>query len=424
SFFGRTYNNLSSLSECKNSGRCIINKKTRTSCKSCRLRKCLMVGMSKSGSRYGRRSNWFKIHYLMQNNNNNNSSNNNHNISSSIEIPSEPTVASLADTQSTLDLRKPPRTNQSLSPVSKDCKMPHDSNLDTSYKLGSEFQSSQEKNLYHSPTTSSTESQNSDLTLDLEENPVIPPYPEQLYPKDLLSMCNLPALTEHLPIYVPSQSLAQRYLYPYYSSLFSVYSQSQYLDKLLQEAKQKEHSNSGHENDDGDDEDDDDDEIREKWSYNCRTATQIFCKCGSRLLHRKSALCTQGTPSIITEILSQHPSSLVRESINGKNSERHDAPCHNLLLENGYDNITVGTTPPQDLPIDLSTKNTMKNYSVIKLGEFEQSMHRTSFRSYEQEDNQNTKRNHKEDEKEEEEVDEIIFSPYQHMPLDLSYIGS
>lgn len=66
SFFGRTYNNLSSVSECKNNGECIINKKNRTSCKACRLRKCLLVGMSKSGSRYGRRSNWFKIHCLLQ----------------------------------------------------------------------------------------------------------------------------------------------------------------------------------------------------------------------------------------------------------------------------------------------------------------------------------------------------------------------
>ena len=44
----------------------MINKKNRTACKACRLRKCLFVGMSKSGSRYGRRSNWFKIHCLLQ----------------------------------------------------------------------------------------------------------------------------------------------------------------------------------------------------------------------------------------------------------------------------------------------------------------------------------------------------------------------
>lgn len=66
SFFGRSYNNLNSITECKNNGECVINKKNRTACKSCRLRKCLLVGMSKSGSRYGRRSNWFKIHCLLQ----------------------------------------------------------------------------------------------------------------------------------------------------------------------------------------------------------------------------------------------------------------------------------------------------------------------------------------------------------------------
>ena len=66
SFFGRTYSNVTAIGECKNGGQCVINKKNRTSCKACRLRKCIFVGMSKSGSRYGRRSNWFKIHCLLQ----------------------------------------------------------------------------------------------------------------------------------------------------------------------------------------------------------------------------------------------------------------------------------------------------------------------------------------------------------------------
>ncbi|XP_050301458.1 knirps-related protein-like isoform X2 [Anthonomus grandis grandis] len=66
SFFGRSYNNINSINDCKNNNKCVINKKNRTACKACRLRKCVLVGMSKSGSRYGRRSNWFKIHCLLQ----------------------------------------------------------------------------------------------------------------------------------------------------------------------------------------------------------------------------------------------------------------------------------------------------------------------------------------------------------------------
>lgn len=66
SFFGRTYNNPTNVTACKNGGNCIINKRNRTACKACRLKKCLDVGMSKSSSRYGRRSNWFKITYFSE----------------------------------------------------------------------------------------------------------------------------------------------------------------------------------------------------------------------------------------------------------------------------------------------------------------------------------------------------------------------
>lgn len=66
SFFGRAYNKSQTIPECKKKSKCVINKNTRTTCKACRLTKCIQVGMSKGGSKFGRRSNWFKIKFLLE----------------------------------------------------------------------------------------------------------------------------------------------------------------------------------------------------------------------------------------------------------------------------------------------------------------------------------------------------------------------
>nr|XP_027227173.1 uncharacterized protein LOC113819134 [Penaeus vannamei] len=229
SFFGRTYNNIPSPNECKNSGRCVINKKTRTSCKSCRLRKCLRVGMSKSGSRYGRRSNWFKIHYLMQNNSS---------ATSSADDPaaSEASAPTATSTTTSPGLISPSSESMALSPDLKDFKDFKDFKLSPDFKLNSDFKAVLECKGLNSP--SSSESHNSDSSLDLSEKSLFPPYSEHLYPKDLLALYNLPTLTPRLPPYVAPTTLAHRYLYPYYPFL-SVYSRKQYLDTLMQEARQR-----------------------------------------------------------------------------------------------------------------------------------------------------------------------------------------
>lgn len=65
SFFGRAFNKSQVIPECRKRSKCVINKITRTACKACRLTKCLQVGMSKDGSRFGRRSNWFKMKFRL-----------------------------------------------------------------------------------------------------------------------------------------------------------------------------------------------------------------------------------------------------------------------------------------------------------------------------------------------------------------------
>lgn len=85
------------MSRCKNGGNCEINKKNRTSCKACRLQKCLLAGMSKSGSRYGRRSNSFKESYALQEQEDEDKSSERSHPGSSFNLRSLPPLSSVFD---------------------------------------------------------------------------------------------------------------------------------------------------------------------------------------------------------------------------------------------------------------------------------------------------------------------------------------
>ncbi|KAL6731923.1 hypothetical protein Aduo_002741 [Ancylostoma duodenale] len=62
SFFGRTcLRKNHDRFECKNAGRCDVVGSNRTSCKACRYKRCVSVGMSPLNSRFGRRSKYFKV---------------------------------------------------------------------------------------------------------------------------------------------------------------------------------------------------------------------------------------------------------------------------------------------------------------------------------------------------------------------------
>ncbi|XP_068227614.1 uncharacterized protein [Palaemon carinicauda] len=411
SFFGRTYNNLSSLNECKNNGRCVINKKTRTSCKSCRLRKCLMVGMSKSGSRYGRRSNWFKIHYLMQNNNTTSASSTSSDLmttNSTMTTSAMTTVTNTADAHPTRGHMSPPENmikNSSLD--YKEFKINSESSFDADYKFSSEFKSTTDSKEYHSSPTSETH--NSESSLDLSEKSLFPPLSEQLYPKELLSLYNLQNLAPRLSPYVSPNSLAQRYLYPYYPSLLSVYSQKQYLNTLLQEAKHKDSASSALEDDD----DEHHDRSSPDWGI---PPPPKFRKSSSRSPPCRSTpeWHSAATDAILRGILPFHHKIPVDDNLLAHSSD-HNAG-HDFLSQEESDLVPVGATAPQDLPIDLSMKNKFSAYSLHKIINLGHSMCKTG--------GMNNEENIEEMSGEKENEREAQTKTEQDVPLDLSYIGS
>nr|XP_054749476.1 uncharacterized protein LOC129254950 [Lytechinus pictus] len=55
-FFRRTVQHNLTYRPCPNGGKCVIQRKNRNQCQSCRLRKCILMGMSKNAVRFGRMS--------------------------------------------------------------------------------------------------------------------------------------------------------------------------------------------------------------------------------------------------------------------------------------------------------------------------------------------------------------------------------
>ena len=177
SFFGRTCNNQSVIQECKNNYRCVVDKKNRTACKACRLRKCLMVGMSKSGSRYGRRSNWFKIHCLMQ---------------QSMQGGNKSTSAKASQPPPPLSTEVSPLSSSSLSPTSPPRSWTSSKDIRDRHSPKIEDHRNKSPELTHSPTmvprtTSINSTPSPFASLGLPPPPASPPKP--------------PISEAHLPFY-------------------------------------------------------------------------------------------------------------------------------------------------------------------------------------------------------------------------------
>ncbi|CAL4105416.1 unnamed protein product, partial [Meganyctiphanes norvegica] len=191
SFFGRTCNNVGTLGECKVGGRCIINKKNRTACKACRLRKCISVGMSKSGSRYGRRSNWFKIHCILQEQANH--------LSLNSTTSTSNTAMAIEEAKRALQRVKPPppklplhiKTETTLEHQAQQVKKEVDAEQDTS-------------------PTRTPESQESNHSLEADHI-----RPLQIYPKLEVIPSYLLQSPSALPSPYPSLGLYPSFLYPF-----------------------------------------------------------------------------------------------------------------------------------------------------------------------------------------------------------------
>lgn len=371
-----------------------------------------MVGMSKSGSRYGRRSNWFKIHYLMQGNSNNNNSNNvinnslnpNPSVTTSTDQSNSEHSASLSYTPSSPELSRSSSETKTLSPdfrdfkITQDFKLSPDFKMSPEFKLGSHLKAGLESKGLKSPTPSSSESHNSDSSLDLSERSLFSSYPETLYPKELLALYNIPTLAHHLPTYMSQTSLAHRYLYPFYPSLLSVYSRRQYLDSLLQKARQSKTSDSLKVQDEPCD--------LPSPNREFTTPTKFF---EVNTIHPQYEMKVAVKSSRYFPVRGLLP---LRHDLHGREIPSGYNKSNDLTSRRSPDMVSEGATAPQDLPIDLSVKN--KPLSPQRLeNDYESSL---SSSSHDKEYEENIKANNKGEKEEERKKEE------QEMPLDLSSV--
>ncbi|XP_066942751.1 uncharacterized protein [Macrobrachium rosenbergii] len=397
SFFGRTYKNLTSLNDCKNNGRCTINKKTRTSCKSCRLRRCLMVGMSKSGSRYGRRSNWFKMHYLIQNHNNKTDDDKNNNTTTGYdEKPLEVTTASNEIKQLPQDsksLKSNLVTNNNLTfgePSVIESTTQHIQQNKKNlwfYVLPSEFQGKNFTNVFLDDYRNTTVQEKSKLQREkprasffktnipsttINSQQILPssicgytpatPRLQELQATDfsyqsnktpLLSLTEQNRIEEHIKsshgmFNTSLQHLLRPiptvhpYLYHHYSSLMSLYSQQQHFRELLWEVQNKRISQHNHSDEQNDQE--------PLASADYQPPNKVFrTKIAPRITLPHSSVSNKSLPDHNTNLTSKQSNSC-ETGVNGTMQDSASLEMKN----NEITNTEEPGCQTQDYPIDLS----------------------------------------------------------------------